>query len=318
MKIPAARPAKESAAAATTNAHAFATLGPIARSSVVDTVADRLRREILSGRLEKGARLPSERELALSLGVNRLTLRASLAQLEAMGLIAVRHGAGTVVADWRERAGLDALSWLAGVIDPSEPMWLEMMLSVLEVRRILASEAAALASERHAPEDLDALRAIAAEQAGRVGDPVAFARGEVAFTRAVVRAAKNVGLELVLNTFARFPDEHPTLVTMLYDQTEMSLGFYDVMIRLIAAKNASFTRETIRKVLEGVDHAWVERHFAGPRASATARPNKDEARAPKAASKREGGRDTRAERAEKAHGGVRESGARTTAREDVR
>ncbi|HWL89477.1 MAG TPA: GntR family transcriptional regulator, partial [Polyangiaceae bacterium] len=50
----------------------LAAIGPIARSSVVDAVADRLQDEILSGRLVAGARLPSEREFSLALGVNRL------------------------------------------------------------------------------------------------------------------------------------------------------------------------------------------------------------------------------------------------------
>src|ERR1700752_643506 len=78
----------------------LATLAPVARQSVVDAGADRLRGEILGGRLRPGTRLPSERELSLALGVNRLTLRASLARLEALGLITTRHGAGTIVASW--------------------------------------------------------------------------------------------------------------------------------------------------------------------------------------------------------------------------
>src|SRR5262249_49270201 len=88
----------------------LAAIGPIARSSVVDAVADRLRDEILPGRLVAGSRLPSEREFSLALGVNRLTLRAALARLEALGLVVTRHGAGTIVASWRERAGLEALA----------------------------------------------------------------------------------------------------------------------------------------------------------------------------------------------------------------
>ena len=87
---------------------------PVTRAGVMDAVTDRLRDEILSGRLLVGAALPSERELALSLGVNRLTLRAALARLETLGLIVTRHGARTTVASWRERAGLEALTALIG------------------------------------------------------------------------------------------------------------------------------------------------------------------------------------------------------------
>src|ERR1700734_2636752 len=88
------------------SAETLAVLGPVARSSVVDAVADKLRGEILAGRLPAGSRLPSERELSLALGVNRLTLRAALARLEALGLVATRHGAGTIVSEGRARTGL--------------------------------------------------------------------------------------------------------------------------------------------------------------------------------------------------------------------
>src|ERR1700693_5947835 len=78
----------------------LATLAPVARQSVVDAVADRLRGEILSGRLRPGTRLPSERELSLALGVNRLTLRASLARLEALGLITPGQRTASCRAPW--------------------------------------------------------------------------------------------------------------------------------------------------------------------------------------------------------------------------
>src|SRR5262245_29363423 len=138
----------------------LAVLGPVARSSVVDAVSDRLRNEILAGRLAPGSRLPSERELSLALGVNRLTLRAALARLEAMGLVTTRHGSGTEVAAWRERAGLEALPMVLGSLDPDEPAWLDLLTSMLEVRRVLATEAVALACERHTTEDIAAMRAI--------------------------------------------------------------------------------------------------------------------------------------------------------------
>src|SRR5215212_6965269 len=168
---------------ATDAADTLAAIGPVARSSVVDAVADRLQGEILAGRLVAGSRLPSERELSLALGVNRLTLRASLARLEALGLITTRHGAGTIVSAWRERAGLDALATLVGSLSRGDPMWFELACSVLEIRRILATEAIALAAERHTEEDLATIEACAAMLASRVHDPepMAYARADVAY-----------------------------------------------------------------------------------------------------------------------------------------
>ena len=166
-----------------------------------------------------GTRLPSERELSLALGVNRLTLRASLARLEALGLITTRHGAGTVVASWKERAGLEMLGTLVKGLKVADPAWHELVRSALELRRILAAEAIALAAERHTDEDIDAIAAAIQVLREHVDDPLAFARADLAFMRAVCKAARNVGLELFLNTFARWPDEYPHLVTTLYDDS---------------------------------------------------------------------------------------------------
>src|SRR6202789_4670416 len=128
---------------------ALAAIAPVARQSVVDAVADRLRGDILAGRLRPGTRLPSERELSLALGVNRLTLRASLARLEALGLITTRHGAGTVVASWRERAGLEMLGTLVRGLKLADPTWHALVGSALELRRILAPAAVPLAADPH-------------------------------------------------------------------------------------------------------------------------------------------------------------------------
>jgi len=238
----------------------LATLAPIARQSVVDAVADRLRGEILSGRLRPGTRLPSERELSLALGVNRLTLRSSLARLEALGLITTRHGAGTIVASWRERAGLEMLGTLLRGRRFLDPAWHDLVRSALEIRRILAAEAVALAAERHTEQDLDAIATCAQVLNEHVDDPVAFARADLAFMRAVCKAARNVGLELFMNTFARWPDEHPELVAVLYDDCPRAAALYPSVIDLIRSRDCDAARVIARKALEQLDDAWSARH----------------------------------------------------------
>lgn len=247
-------------------ADTLAAIGPVARSSVVDAVSDRLRNEILAGRIPAGSRLPSERELSLALGVNRLTLRAALARLEAMGLVSTRHGSGTEVVSWRERAGLEALPMVMNSLDRDEPAFLELLASMLEIRRVLVSEGVALAAERHTEEDLVAMKQIAAEQHKNLADPLAFARGDLALQRVIVRAARNVGLELILNSFTRFPDEQPALVAELYDGREQALPFYDVLVELVRAGDGEAARHALRTAFNAMDQEWLSRH--GHRAKA--------------------------------------------------
>jgi GntR family transcriptional repressor for pyruvate dehydrogenase complex len=245
---------------ATADLQTLATLAPVARQSVVDAVADRLRNEILSGRLRPGTRLPSERELSLALGVNRLTLRASLTRLEAMGLITTRHGAGTVVASWRERAGLEMLGTLVKGLKLADPAWHELVRSALELRRILSVEAVALAAERHTAEDIDAIATCVQVLQEHVEDPVAFARADLALMRAMCKAARSIGLELFLNTFARWPDEHPHLVTVLYDDTPTSVTIYPPVVEVLKSRNPEMARTLVRRALESLDAAWAKRH----------------------------------------------------------
>ena len=245
-------------------AETLAAIGPVARSSVVDAVADRLRNEILAGRIAPGSRLPSERELSLALGVNRLTLRAALARLEAMGLVSTRHGSGTEVVPWRERAGLEALPMVLRSLDRDEPAFLELLVSLLEIRRVLVSEAVALAAERHTEEDIEAMRRVVELQRANLPDPLAFARGDLALQRVIVRAARNVGLELILNSFTRFPDEQPEIVVQMYDRREETMPFYDVLIDIVRNGDGEAARHALRTAFNAMDHDWLTRHGYRP------------------------------------------------------
>jgi GntR family transcriptional regulator len=69
-------------------------------------LAELLEYEIAHGRLQPGARLPSEPELCEEYGLSRTTVRQALGRLEQRGLIARRKGQGTFV-----RAGESGL-WL--------------------------------------------------------------------------------------------------------------------------------------------------------------------------------------------------------------
>jgi GntR family transcriptional repressor for pyruvate dehydrogenase complex len=261
----------------------LAAIGPVARSSVVDAVSDRLRNEILAGRIAAGSRLPSERELSLALGVNRLTLRAALARLEAMGLVSTRHGSGTEVVSWRERAGLEALPMVMNSLHRDEPAFFELLASLLEIRRVLVSEGVALAAERHTDDDIAAMKQIAVEQRKNLADPLAFARGDLALQRVIVRAARNVGFELILNSFTRFPEEQPELVAELYDRREHALPFYDVLVELVRAGDGEAARHALRKAFDAMDEEWLTRHGHGSKSASGS--GDDEKKRTKAAEK---------------------------------
>ena len=161
--------------------------------------------------------------------------------------------------------------------------WHELVRSALEIRRIIAGEAVALAAERHTTEDIEAIAACGAQLAEHMDDPVAFARADLAFMRAVCRAARNVAFELFLNTFARWPDDHPELVAMLYDDRAGTAAMVPNVVELLRTRDGAAARKLVRIAARS-----RRRGVVGPPspAGARGRPRGGQARRPP----RQGGR----------------------------
>ena len=102
-------------------------------------IADQIRDQIHAGAVEPGGQLPSERDLAMSLGVSRPTVREALIALEVAGLVEVRVGVGAFV---RKR----------DTADQALPEQSASPLEIMAVRCLLEPEVAALASQHISPE----------------------------------------------------------------------------------------------------------------------------------------------------------------------
>jgi GntR family transcriptional repressor for pyruvate dehydrogenase complex len=124
-------------------------------------LTQRLAAEILSGRLQPGARLPTEQELSLATGVSRTVVREAVAALRADGLVITRQGLGAFVPDVQRRPFR---------IDPDGVKSANDVLQILELRMGLEIEASGLAAERRTTGDLTlieaALRSVEAEIEG--------------------------------------------------------------------------------------------------------------------------------------------------------
>jgi GntR family transcriptional regulator len=93
---------------------------------IVDQMADLIR----SGQLAPGTQLPSVRDLAGQLLVSLITVRRAYSDLENAGLIVLRQGYGTYVADdviaaSREQALADARAGLAAAVGRARRLGLD-------------------------------------------------------------------------------------------------------------------------------------------------------------------------------------------------
>jgi len=175
---------------------------------LVPQLEELFRRRIDAGEWEVGQRLPSETELAAEVGVGRSSVREAVKLLARDGLLDVRHGVGTFVAESADEPALDQLLRRARVLE------------VLEVRRALEMEAARLAAERSRPEDLAEIRdQVADRHALQVGGADAFVAADLEFHRSVVVLAGNSVLTALFDSVR--PVLHTALVEMVDNEPEL-------------------------------------------------------------------------------------------------
>jgi len=124
------------------------------RERLIDRATVAIKDHILANRLSGGDKLPSESELARSLGVSRNVVRQAVSSLETLGIVRVAHGRGIYVADV---ADTDIFRQLASWIDTSELDNGEFV----RVRSIFERGIFEMVIERASDADLDHLESLA-------------------------------------------------------------------------------------------------------------------------------------------------------------
>lgn len=156
---------------------------PLRAERLSDRLAALLTAQIESSGLRPGDRLPTEAELSRTHGVSRSVVREALHQVRSRGLLLSRQGSGVFVAPPPAHRPLQ--------FDPTVLDSMDAVLQVVELRRVLEGEIAALAAERATRSQVAGLRRAlrGIDQAvaeGRMGVEEDFA-----FHRAIGQATGN-------------------------------------------------------------------------------------------------------------------------------
>ncbi len=157
---------------------------PLHVEGAVERIVRRLGEAIGSGLLRPGERLPSEHDLADRLEVAPMTLRQALAVLRDAGFVETRRGrgAGSFVAN-------DAFDRLARA---GQPPSLTQLRGLIDWRRAISAEAAALAAERSSAADREAIVQAARAVEGATSLPFSSYRlADSAFHLVIAEAARS-------------------------------------------------------------------------------------------------------------------------------
>jgi len=220
--------------------------------SNVDRAAQLIRRKIFTQDLPPGTMLPPERVLSARLDVSRNSLRSALAKLESEGLLDVRQGRGVTVLDYRESGGLSLVRKMPRAMQD------ELVPEILEMRTTLALSAAAKATLRATDEQVDELAALALLLQDTHGLE-ALVSLDLRFSRMLVRAARSVSLELLLNAVSRLLEGRPDICEVIFYDRDDVRSSYVMIVEALRSRAAGGVGELMRLGLEHRDRKTLER-----------------------------------------------------------
>jgi GntR family transcriptional regulator, transcriptional repressor for pyruvate dehydrogenase complex len=195
--------------------------------------------KIFFNHVKPGTKLPTERQLAQELGVDRSSLRVGLKHLEAMKVLDIRQGDGIYVKDYLKCAGIEFISTLFEhleqglphtaideyIIDEIWEFWIGMMYEIL-----------ALAIQRFTSRNAKALMDIFEEELAGITDREKVIECELASQEFVAETANNMMYLLLSNTSR--PLRRKMIELFIYSADEETIREH------IEAK-----RELVRKVM---------------------------------------------------------------------
>src|SRR5690606_17972508 len=158
-----------------------------------ERIVHSIRERIVKGELIPGDRLPNERDLAGAYGVSRNVVREAVRALAKDGLVEVRQGSGTYVADGTSNALGDSLGLALSLGSQGRSLG-----NLIEIRTIIEPTVAGLAAPRARQAELDAMQAEIETMNEAFDDVDGFIAADHRFHVAVARATQNHLVPLIL------------------------------------------------------------------------------------------------------------------------
>ena len=207
-----------------------------------EAILERLHEYAKDAGLRRGARLPSERDLAEQLGTSRASVKQALVALEVQGLVQTRHGGGTFLL--RDELSTESVRTL-----------LERQARlpfVMEARVGLECQLAELAALRRTDADLKLLDEALVVMALELEGDDNGANGDRLFHSGVAQAARNPLLERFLDEIAEEIDETRTESLKQPGRPLQSLHQHQAIVDAIRRENAAGARRAMRQHLRSV------------------------------------------------------------------
>ncbi|MGA2458854.1 MAG: FadR/GntR family transcriptional regulator [Terriglobales bacterium] len=233
------------------NSTSMAALKPVSRTTLCEQVAMQLASELSAKRWKPGEKLPSEAELCKIFKVGRSTLREALKSLGFIGMIRVRAGGGSYVAEQRSR-------YMDGPLLPKGMLNTEKDLNDFsEARLLLETEVAGLCAQRATDQDFRTLEKIVREMKTAIDEGgEGFKDLDLSFHLAIASASKNNILAELLKHIRGELHEMITKSVLLPVGMELAYKHHRAILEVLKQRNPARARKAMRTHLRAFQRGY--------------------------------------------------------------
>lgn len=221
------------------------------RSLIYENVLEYLKAELIKGHLKPGDQLPTVAAMAAQLNVNGASVREAYRVLETLGMLSVTQGRGTFVT-----SALDSHHELLSHLQFAEQ---QSIVHLLETRKVLEPELAALAAVRATQAEADAIVVAAHEMEtlARAGED--FIDPDIRFHELIFLAAHNPVMAKILSALSGLFLDSRRLTSRLPGATEKAIHFHNLIAIAIQENNPTAARALMFQHIDDVERS-LARH----------------------------------------------------------
>jgi GntR family transcriptional repressor for pyruvate dehydrogenase complex len=216
---------------------------PIQKNSISDDIVRQIMKQISTGNLKPGERLPAERDLCKSFNTGRSSLREALRCLSIMGVLTARVGEGTSVA-------IDGSKFLETVMQWRFITEKYDIRNLMETRISLEGLAAESSADRASEAEIQALEALLQQMHAVVSDARRFGILDLEFHLMIAKSSQNQVIydlvSLIRGQLARALSE----VLALPDARPLSIEEHEEILQAIKKRSPGMARKAMQAHLE--------------------------------------------------------------------
>jgi GntR family transcriptional repressor for pyruvate dehydrogenase complex len=228
---------------------------PPSPSRLADGVSDAIAAALFDGRIAPGEPLPAEGEIAREFGVSKPIAREALRQLTAAGLIFTQQGK---VARAKALTG-EPMDKIYGYAVRSS---LKRLREANEMRCVIETGIARLASERRDPEGLEMMRQGLSDMMTSVKHPSGFTAADILFHLGLAVATGNGMIRVHMESMRSVQREVSELFSRRANRTDAdwraTITRHQAIYDAVAAGDAALAEQMIRQHFDAADIASLE------------------------------------------------------------